>query len=119
MRRELLETRRRIDATRARLEARMLRQHGVQASKQLSIPESRNVQAALPDDTAVLAYFVGDRRSHGWLLTRRELRHSALPGRRVLEALVNAVIAQQRGPAQVAPRDPAVARRCWTSCCKA
>ena len=95
----LLETRRRIDATRARLEARMLRQDGVQASNQLAIPESRTaVQTVLPDDTAVLAFFVGDQRSHGWLLTQRELRHSVLPGRRVLNELVHAAIAQQRSP---------------------
>ena len=42
------------------------------------------MQAALPADTAVLAYFVGDQRSHAWLLTRTELRHGALPGRREL-----------------------------------
>ncbi len=77
----------------------MLRQDGVQASNQLAIPESRTaVQTALPDDTAVLAFFVGDRRSHGWLLTQRELRHSVLPGRRVLNELVHAAIAQQRSP---------------------
>ena len=65
----------------ARLEARLLRQDGVQASNQLAIAESRTaVQAALPEDTAVLAYFVGDRRSHGWLLTQRELRHASCPG---------------------------------------
>jgi len=95
----LLETRRRIDATQARLEARLLRQDGVQASNNLAIPEARSdVQAALPEDTAVLAFFVGDRRSHGWLLTRHELRHSVLPGRSVLDELVRAAIAQQRSP---------------------
>jgi CHAT domain-containing protein len=95
----LLEMQRRIDTTRARLEARMLRQDSVQASNQLAIPGSRTaVQTVLPDDTAVLAFFVGDRRSHGWLLTHRELRHSVLPGRRVLNELVHAAIAQQRSP---------------------
>ncbi len=94
---ELLETRRRIDETRARLEARLLRQNAVQASNQLTFADSRAaVQAALPDDTAVLAYFVGDRRSHGWLLTRRELRHATLPGRNILEQHVAAVIGRQR-----------------------
>ena len=46
----------------------------------------------------MLAFFVGDRRSHGWLLTRHELRHSVLPGRSVLDELVRAAIAQQRSP---------------------
>jgi len=95
----LLDTRRRIDATQARLEARLLRQNSVQASNRLAIPESRAaVQSALPEDTAVLAFFVGDRRSHGWLLTHNELRHSVLPGRTVLDELVRAAIAQQRSP---------------------
>jgi CHAT domain-containing protein/tetratricopeptide (TPR) repeat protein len=59
--------------------------------EQLEIPESRAaVQSVLPDDTAVLAFFVGERRSHAWLLSNRELRHAVLPGRRVLEDLVSA-----------------------------
>jgi len=100
----LLETRRRIDATQARLEARLLRQNSVQSSNRLAIPESRAaVQAALPDDTAVLAFFVGDRRSHGWLLTHNELRHGVLPGRSVLDELVRAAIAQQRSPVKSPP----------------
>ncbi len=101
---ELLETRRRIDETRARLEARLLRQNTVQASNQLAIAESRTaVQAAMPEDTAVLAYFVGDRRSHGWLLTRRELRHATLPGRSMLEQHVAAMIGRQRAHLDAAP----------------
>ena len=83
---EVHETRRLIDEVSARLEARVLRQRGVAVEPASSrIAESLEaVQAALPADTAVLAYFVGDQRSHGWLLTRSELRHSVLPGRREL-----------------------------------
>ncbi|MEJ0085882.1 MAG: CHAT domain-containing protein [Pseudomonadota bacterium] len=92
----LLELRRRIDETRARLEARSL-SRGVQSSSGLAIAESRAaVQAALPADTAVLAYFVGDVRSHGWLLTRTELRHVTLPGRRALQGLVGDFVRRQR-----------------------
>ena len=78
----LHETRRLIDEVqRASRSADARASTACSASDQLGIAESlRAVQAALPDDTAVLAYFVGDRRSHGWLLTRRELRHSALAG---------------------------------------
>src|SRR6185295_13425614 len=84
--------------------ARLLRQNSVQSSNRLAIPESRAaVQAALPDDTAVLAFFIGDRRSHGWLLTHNELRHSVLPGRGVLDELVRAAIAQQRIPVKSPP----------------
>jgi CHAT domain-containing protein len=50
----------------------------------------------LPADTAVLAYFVGDRRSHAWLMTQTEFRHGILPGRRVLQSFVSSFIAQQR-----------------------
>jgi len=92
----LLELRRRIDETRTRLEARSL-SHVAQSNSSLAIPESRAaVQAALPPDTAVLAYFVGDVRSHGWLLTRSELRHVTLPGRRALQSLVSDFVQRQR-----------------------
>lgn len=106
---EVLETRRLIDETRARLESRQVSQRGVRAGSALGIPETREaMQAALPADTAVLAYFVGDRRSHAWLMTNTELRHAILPGRRAVEGLVNAFIAQQRGGVH-GPRDPALA----------
>jgi CHAT domain-containing protein len=69
----------------------------VHADSSLVIAESRAaVQAGLPADTAVLAYFVGDVRSHGWLLTRTELRHVTLPGRRALQGLVNDFVRIQR-----------------------
>lgn len=106
---EILETRRLIDETRARLEARLVSRRSVKAGSGLSMPESpAKIQAALPADTAVLAYFVGDRRSHAWLLTRTELRHATLPGRHALEELVNAFIAQQRAGVRN-QRDPALA----------
>jgi hypothetical protein len=74
-----------------------MRADEIQAPQQFDLAESRaTVQAALPEDTAVLAYFVGDRRSHAWLLTRGELRHTTLPGRRVLETFVGNFIERQR-----------------------
>jgi CHAT domain-containing protein/tetratricopeptide (TPR) repeat protein len=92
----LLELRRRIDETRTQLEARSLG-HAAESYSSLAIAESRAaVQAALPRDTAVLAYFVGDGRSHGWLLTRSELRHVTLPGRRALQKLVGDFVQRQR-----------------------
>jgi CHAT domain-containing protein len=48
------------------------------------------VQAQLPADTAVLAYFVGDTQSHGWLLTKSELRHASLPGREAMQRTIDA-----------------------------
>ena len=92
----LLELRRRADEVQARLDVRMLSQR-VEASDRFAISDSRSVvQSALPPDTAVLAYFVGDRRSHAWLMTQTELRHGVLPGRRVLQSFVSSFIAQQR-----------------------
>jgi CHAT domain-containing protein/tetratricopeptide (TPR) repeat protein len=106
---EIHETRRLIDEVSARLETRVLRQRGIRPASGLSIPESlATVQAALPADTAVLAYFVGDRRSHGWLLSRAELRHAVLPGRRELGELVNAFVKRQRTGAK-APDNSAFA----------
>jgi CHAT domain-containing protein len=91
------ETRRLIDEVSARLETRVLRQRVAQPASRLKLDESLEaVQAALPADTAVLAYFVGDQRSHGWLLSRSALRHSVLPGRRQLGELVKAFVRQQR-----------------------
>jgi CHAT domain-containing protein len=91
------ETRRLIDEASAQLETLVLRQNGDRAASKVIIPESLEaVQTALPADTAVLAYFVGDHRSHGWLLSRSDLRHIELPGRRQLNDLVDAFVKQQR-----------------------
>jgi CHAT domain-containing protein/tetratricopeptide (TPR) repeat protein len=91
------ETRRLIDEVSARLETLALRQQTDSAANGVSMSESLEaVQAALPPDTAVLAYFVGDRRSHGWLLTRSHLRHSVFPGRQQLGELVSAFVQRQR-----------------------
>jgi CHAT domain-containing protein len=106
---EIHETRRLIDEARAHLETRLVAKRGVRAGAQLAIPETREaMQAALPENTAVLAYFVGDQRSHGWLLSRDDLRHTTLPGRRELESIVRGFVAQQRAGAG-AQRDPRVA----------
>jgi CHAT domain-containing protein/tetratricopeptide (TPR) repeat protein len=91
------ETRRQIDEVSARLEARALRQSVAPAASGAGIDASLvAVQAALPADTAVLAYFVGEQRSHGWLLSRSDLRHTVLPGRRELGALVSSFVRRQR-----------------------
>jgi CHAT domain-containing protein len=106
---EIHETRRLIDEVSARLETRELRQRTARPASHLAIAESLDtVQAALPEDTAVLAYFVGDRRSHGWLLSRTGLRHAVLPGRRELGELVSAFVTRQREGAKI-PGNPAFA----------
>ncbi len=105
----ILDTRRLIDETRARLEARMLGR-GARAGSAMAMPESREVvQASLPADTAVLAYFVGDHRSHAWLLSRKELRHAVLPGRHEIQGMVSAFIAGQRTQAPRSRMEPTAA----------
>jgi CHAT domain-containing protein/tetratricopeptide (TPR) repeat protein len=104
---EIHETRRLIDEVSARLETRALRQRGGQLASSVGIAESLEaVQAALPADTAVLAYFVGDQRSHGWLLSRSDLRHAVLPGRRELGHLVNAFAQRHRDGAKRSDNEP-------------
>jgi CHAT domain-containing protein len=85
VRRAIAETRAQIDSIRAH--------HGV-AAGQSSLPESlERVQRALPADTAVLAYFVGDTQGYAWLMTRSRLTHAKLAKRASLE---NVILAAQR-----------------------
>jgi CHAT domain-containing protein/tetratricopeptide (TPR) repeat protein len=94
---EVHETRRLIDEASAQLETLVLRRNRNNAASSVGIAESLEaVQAELPPDTAVLAYFVGDQRSHGWLLSRSSLRHAVLPGRRQLDDLVDTFVRHQR-----------------------
>jgi CHAT domain-containing protein len=90
---DTVELRRAIEETRAQIEAT---RDSVAASAS-SLPESMSrVQARLPPDTAVLAYFVGDEASHGWLLTRGQLRHVTLAGRDELQRAIDATVSEQR-----------------------
>jgi len=92
-----------IEETRAQLDAIRIRQGGV-AAQQSSLPESlAQVQRLLPPDTAVLAYFVGDKSAHAWLLTRRELRHGVLPGRERLQQAVSATVGARGSRSPQAP----------------
>jgi CHAT domain-containing protein len=85
-----LALRRDIEETRAQIDARRLREAGV-LSREVALPaELARVQAALPADTVVLAFFVGEQQSHGWLLSRQRLRHATLPGREDLQRAIDA-----------------------------
>ncbi len=87
-----------IEETRAQLDTIRIRRGGV-AAQQTSLPDSlAQVQRQLPPDTAVLAYFVGDGSTHAWLLTRRELRHVAIPGRDRLQQAIGAAMARAKWP---------------------
>jgi tetratricopeptide (TPR) repeat protein len=73
----LVELRSAIVETRAQIDAYRVRHEGVSA-KETALPESLPaLQALIPADTAVLAYFVGDGASHAWLLTRADLKHAS------------------------------------------
>jgi CHAT domain-containing protein/tetratricopeptide (TPR) repeat protein len=92
-----LALRRSIEETRAQIESNQLRAGGVIA-RNSTLPESlEDVQKKLPADTAVLAFFVGDVRAHGWLLTRTGLRHSEFAAGNVLDKKIDAAVASQRG----------------------
>jgi len=86
-----------IEETRAQLDAILVR-HGGVAARQTSLPDSlAQVQRKLPPGTAVLAYFVGDKSAHAWLLTRTELRHAALPGRDRMQRAIGDAVAARSG----------------------
>jgi len=78
LRRTIAETRAQMDSLRAR--------HGGVAAGVSSLPDSlARVQGALPKDTAVLAYYVGDFGGYAWILTRGTLKYAVLPDRPALE----------------------------------
>jgi CHAT domain-containing protein len=80
-----LALRRAIVETRARIDSERLRRQSLAANTQALPGALAEVQAALPADTAVLAYFVGDGASHAWLLTRDGLKHARLGGREAMQ----------------------------------
>jgi tetratricopeptide (TPR) repeat protein len=94
-----------MEETRAQLDANRLRSGGV-ATTQSSLPESLvAVQQQLPAGTAVLAYFVGDRDTHVWLLARNVLRHADLPGREPLLRAIGGETTAWRGGGGSANRE--------------
>jgi tetratricopeptide (TPR) repeat protein len=87
------ELRREIEETRARLDAQLARREAG-AGSNMRLPESlRSVQQQLPPDTVVLAFFVGDTGSHAWLLGRDRLKHLAIGGRGRVQQAIDAVVA--------------------------
>jgi CHAT domain-containing protein/tetratricopeptide (TPR) repeat protein len=92
----ILELRRAIVQTRAQIDANRLREASVAAGTSNLTDSLKDLQARMPDDTAVLAYFVGDSTTHAWLLRRNELRHAALAGRANLSSLTDGFVENQR-----------------------
>jgi tetratricopeptide (TPR) repeat protein len=90
------QLRRAIVETRAKVDAHQVQQKSVVAGDSILTESLRDVQSRLPDDTGVLAYFVGDQSSHAWILTRTELRHGVLPARGELQKLVDAFVKTQQ-----------------------
>jgi CHAT domain-containing protein len=84
------ELRREIAELRARLDEYRVREDPVLASAAQLPASLTDVQKKLPDDTLVLAYFVGDTASHAWALSRSGLRHATLPDRARLQQAIDA-----------------------------
>ncbi|MBS1824687.1 MAG: CHAT domain-containing protein [Acidobacteria bacterium] len=59
------------------------------------------IQAALPDDAAMLVYSTGQEGGYAWTVTRRELTVRPLPKRADLEPLIRALEQAAMAPAQV------------------
>ena len=78
------ELRRAIVETGAQIDAHRVREDSVAAGDSKLTESLQELQTRLPPDTAVLAYFVGDSRTHAWLLRRNELRLAELGGRAAL-----------------------------------
>jgi CHAT domain-containing protein len=91
-----LEVRRSIEETRALIDRHRLTQGGIAAGNRGLADSLQQIQKRLPANTVVLAYFVGDSTSHAWLLSKRGLRHSMLPGREPLQRAVDAAIEEIR-----------------------
>jgi CHAT domain-containing protein/Tfp pilus assembly protein PilF len=95
-----LALRRDIEETRAQIDANRLREDTV-ASNESTLPDTlREVQQKLPPDTVVLSYFVGDNSTHAWLMSRKTLRHTVLPGREAIEHAIDAAFALQPDAAE-------------------
>jgi CHAT domain-containing protein len=104
-----LALRRSIEEARAQLEANSVSNGGI-AARETVLPVSlQAVQRRLPAETAVLTYFVGDQRAHGWLLTRTGLRHVAFDAAGPLERKIDAAVSAERGT-----RDPVAERELAT-----
>jgi CHAT domain-containing protein/tetratricopeptide (TPR) repeat protein len=92
----VMELRRAVEETNAKLDAR----REAVATRDSALPGTlHELQQSLPGDAAVLVYFVGDYRSHAWLLTRDSFRHRQLVGIEPLGKAVEAARQDQRGGA--------------------
>jgi CHAT domain-containing protein len=95
--REHAELRRAIVETRAQIDAHRLEHEGIAASDSTLEESLTALQAKLPSDTAVLAYFVGDGASHAWLLTRSSLKHAKLAGRATMQRITDTFVSSRNG----------------------
>ena len=96
---EAKELRSSVMETRAQIEALQSRHGTIGAIAPAPGTTLTQIQSALPPETAVLAFFVGDASTHVWLLTRDEFRHANAPGYAQLQRAVRAFAATLRTPA--------------------
>jgi len=84
------EVRRDIEETRAKIDAHRIQQPAAVA-REASLPVAlREMQDALPPDTVVLAYFVGDGNSYAWMLDKNGLRYSTFAGLEHVQRAIDA-----------------------------
>jgi CHAT domain-containing protein/Tfp pilus assembly protein PilF len=110
----VLELRQAIVETRARIDAHNLQREGIVAGESTLTDSLAKLQARVPADTAVLAYFVGDGASHAWLLTRDGLRHAQLAGRAAMQRMTDSFVNARRAGIPLAASDHATARQILT-----
>jgi CHAT domain-containing protein len=105
----VVELRRAIVETRARIDAHWLRRGGVTAGETQIAESLQDLRSRIPANTAVLAYFVGDTASHAWVLTRNEMRHAQLGGRASMQRLMETIVSARRVNAPSGKADRATA----------
>jgi tetratricopeptide (TPR) repeat protein len=81
---------REIAEVRAQLDARLARNNPVSLRSGTLPATLQDLQQQLPGGSLVLAYFVGDRGSHAWVVGKDRLRHANLPGREELQRYIDA-----------------------------
>jgi len=84
------------EALQEKMRASSPRYAALAPARPLSVEEIRS--EVLDDSTALVEYFVGERQSFVWVVSRSGLRSATLPGRRRIERAVTALHRRWRDP---------------------
>jgi hypothetical protein len=88
---------REIAEVRARLDAKLALSRPVALAAGTLPASLTELQQQIPAGALVLAYFVGDRESHAWLVGKDRLNHAGLPGREELQRYIDATADHRPG----------------------